>query len=128
TFIQYAIAATKMALDDAKLELTEEVKNTAGTFIGVGMGGLPYIEEQFAKIAEKGPSRISPFFIPAVITNMASDQVSILFGLHGTSYSITSACATGAHSIGEAYNAIRYGQNDVMIAGGAEATVCPMAI
>lgn len=128
TFIQYAIGATKMALEDAKLELTEEVKETTGTFIGVGMGGLPYIEDQFTKIAEKGPSRISPFFIPAVITNMASGQVSIHFGLRGTSYSITSACATGAHSIGEAYNAIRYGQNDVMVAGGAEATVCPMAI
>lgn len=128
TFIQYALAATQMALEDAKLELTEAVKDTTGTMIGVGMGGLPYIEDQFTKIAERGPSRISPFFIPAVITNMASGQVSIAHGFRGTNYSITSACATGAHSIGEAYNAIRYGQNDVMVAGGSEATVCPMAI
>lgn len=127
-FIQFSLAATQMALENAQLPMTDEVKQTTGTMIGVGMGGLPFIEEQFTKITEKGPSRISPFFIPAVITNMASGQVSILHGFQGTSYSITSACATGAHSIGEAYNAIRFGMNDVMVAGGAEATVCPMAI
>lgn len=128
TFIQYAVAATRMALDDANLEITPEVADTTGTMIGVGMGGLPLIEEQVAKILDKGPGRITPFFIPAVITNMASGQVSMQFGLKGTNYSITSACASGAHSIGEAYNAIRFGMNDVMVAGGAESTVCATAI
>lgn len=127
-FIQFAVAAAKMAIENANLEITPEVSETTGTMIGVGMGGLLYIEDQFAKIAEKGPSRISPFFIPAVITNLAAGQVSIMHGLKGTNYSITSACATGAHSIGEAFNAIRFGFNDVMVAGGAESTVCSMAI
>lgn len=127
-FIQFAVASAKMAMDQARLEITPEVAETTGTMIGVGMGGLPWIEEQFAKLMEKGPGRISPFFIPAVITNMASGQVSIQFGLKGTNYSISSACATGAHSIGEAFNAIRFGYNDVMLAGGSEGTVCGMAI
>lgn len=128
TFIHYALASTKMALEAAKLEITPEVALTAGTMIGSGMGGLPIIEEQYDKLKEKGPGRLSPFFIPAVITNLASGQVSIAHGLKGVNYSITSACATGAHSIGEAFNAIRFGYNDVMIAGGTESTVCPLAV
>lgn len=128
TFIHYAVACTKMAVEMAKLEVTPEVALRTGTMIGSGMGGLPIIEEQFSKLKEKGPGRISPFFIPAVITNMASGQVSIEFGFKGLNYSITSACATGAHSIGESFNAIRFGFNDVMIAGGTESTVCPLAI
>lgn len=127
-FIHYAIASTKMALEMAKLELTDEVKLNAGTIIGVGMGGLPIIEEQHTKMIEKGPSRVSPFFIPSVITNLASGQVSIYYGLKGLNYSVTSACATGVHSIGEAYNHIRFGSTDVMIAGGTESTVCQMAV
>ncbi|MBX2986462.1 MAG: beta-ketoacyl-ACP synthase II [Bdellovibrionaceae bacterium] len=128
TFIHYAMACTKMALEHARLDLTDEVKERTGCFIGVGMGGLPMIEEQYTKLKERGPGRISPFFIPAVITNLASGQVSITYGLKGPSYSITSACATGAHSIGEAAKYIRDGVCDYMVAGGAEATVCPMAI
>lgn len=128
TFIQYAVAASKMALENAKLEITPERSEVTGTMIGVGMGGLPFIEEQFTKLLERGPSRMTPFFIPAVITNMASGQVSIELGLKGVNYSITSACATGAHSIGEAYNSIRFGFHDIMVAGGAEATVCKSAI
>lgn len=127
-FIHYAIACALMAVENAKLEITPEVAENTATYIGVGMGGLPYIEEQFKKIQEKGPSRITPFFIPAVITNMASGQVSMRLGLKGTNYSITSACATGAHSIGEAFNAIRFGFQDAALAGGTEAVVCPMAI
>ncbi|PIS12055.1 MAG: beta-ketoacyl-[acyl-carrier-protein] synthase II [Bdellovibrio sp. CG10_big_fil_rev_8_21_14_0_10_47_8] len=127
-FIQYSIAATKMALEHANLQITPENAENGGVFIGSGMGGLPTIEEEYKKLVEKGPSRISPFFIPAVITNLASGQVSILFGLKGPSYSITSACATGAHSVGEAYNYIRHGTCDFMLAGGSESTVCPMAI
>ncbi|MFS4459930.1 beta-ketoacyl-ACP synthase II [Bdellovibrio sp. HCB2-146] len=127
-FIHYAMAASKMALDMAKLELTEEVKNKTGVIIGVGMGGLPIIEEQVMKMKEKGPGRISPFFIPSVITNLAAGQVSIAYGLKGPNYSVTSACASGVHSIGEAVRYIRDGVCDAMLAGGAESTVCPMAI
>lgn len=128
TFIHYALACSKMALEQAKLEITPDVALNAGMIVGSGMGGLPVIEEQFMKLTEKGPGRLSPFFIPQVITNMASGQISILLGLKGMNYCITSACATGAHSVGEAFNSIRYGAYDVMVAGGTESTICPLAI
>lgn len=127
-FIHYAMACTKMALADAKLEMTEDVAARTGCIIGVGMGGLPFIEEQYDKLKEKGPGRLSPFFIPAVIANLASGQVSIAWGLKGVNYSVTSACATGAHSVGEATAYIRDGRCDVMVAGGCEATVCKLGI
>lgn len=127
-FIQYSMAATKMAIESSGLELTEEVKDSCGIFIGSGMGGLPALEEEHTKLMERGPGRISPFFIPAVITNLASGQVSIQYGLRGPNYSITSACATGAHSIGEAYNYIRFGLCDYMVAGGTESTVCGLGL
>lgn len=128
TFIHYSVACSKMALENAKLTITDELSPRAGAIIGVGMGGLPVIEEQFKKFLEKGPGRISPFFIPAVITNLASGQVSIAMNLKGPNYSVTSACASGAHSMGEAANYIRNGWCDVMLAGGSEAVVCSMAI
>lgn len=128
TFIHYAVACAKMAVENAQLTITEEVGAKTGTIVGVGMGGLPFIEEQHSKYKEKGPGRISPFFIPAVITNLAAGHISILFGAKGPNYSVTSACASGAHSIGEAVRYIRDGICDVMLAGGTEATVCPMAI
>lgn len=127
-FTQYAMACSKMALDHAKFQVSPENAERTGIFIGSGMGGLPIIEEEYRKLLEKGPGRVSPFFIPAVITNLASGQVSIAHGLKGPNYSITSACATGAHSIGEAYNYIRFGMADAMLAGGVESTVCEMAI
>ncbi len=127
-FIQYSMAATKMAMENSGLQITPENSTRGGVFIGSGMGGLPIVEEEYKKFLEKGPGRISPFFIPAVITNLASGQVSIQYGIKGPNYSITSACATGAHSIGEAYNYIRMGTCDYMLAGGAESTVCAMAI
>lgn len=127
-FTQYAMACSKMALDHAKYTVTPENAERIGIFIGSGMGGLPTIEDEYKKLLEKGPGRISPFFIPAVITNLASGQVSIAHGIKGPNYSITSACATGAHSIGEAYNYIRFGMADAMLAGGVESTVCGMAI
>jgi 3-oxoacyl-[acyl-carrier-protein] synthase II len=127
-FIQYAMAATQMALENSGLKITPENCERGGVFIGSGMGGLPVIEEEFQKLIDRGPGRISPFFIPAVITNLASGQVSIAHGLKGPNYSITSACATGAHSIGEAATYIRLGLADYMIAGGSESTVCKMAI
>jgi 3-oxoacyl-[acyl-carrier-protein] synthase II len=127
-FIHFALASTKMALADAGLEWPEEQAQRVGAFIGVGMGGLPVIEKQHEILLERGPSRITPFFIPAVITNLASGQVSMAFNIQGPNYCVTSACASGAHAIGEAARYIRDGVCDVMIAGGAEATVCPMAI
>ncbi len=127
-FTQYSMACAKMALENAKLVVDPGLGEKGGTIIGVGMGGLPTIEEQFQKVLEKGPSRITPFFIPVVITNMAAGQVSITYGLKGPNYSVTSACASGAHAIGEAANYIRNGHFDFMIAGGAESTVCAMAI
>ncbi|MBL7671696.1 MAG: beta-ketoacyl-ACP synthase II [Bdellovibrionaceae bacterium] len=128
TFIHYSMAAAKMALDMAKLEITETLADRAGTIVGAGMGGLPMIEEQFTRLMEKGPGRISPFFIPSVITNLASGQISIAHGLRGVNYSVTSACATGVHSLGEAVSYIRQDLADVMLAGGTEATVCKLAI
>jgi 3-oxoacyl-[acyl-carrier-protein] synthase II len=127
-FIHYAVAATKMALENAHLKIDDSNAERIGCFIGVGMGGLPIIEEQFEKFLAKGPGRISPFFIPAVITNLAAGQVSIMLGMKGPNYSVTSACATGAHSIGEAARWIEDGKIDMMVAGGTEATVCRMAI
>lgn len=128
TFIHYSMASTKMALEMAKLQIDDALAPRAGCIIGVGMGGLPGIEEQHTKYKERGPGRISPFFIPMVITNLAAGQVSIAHNLKGPNYSVTSACASGVHSIGEAVNYIRNGWMDVMVAGGAESTVCPMAI
>ncbi len=128
TFIHYALAGTKMAMEMAQLKISEDLAPKVGVIIGVGMGGLPVIEEQYSKLKERGPGRVSPFFIPAVITNLAAGQVSIAIGAKGPNYSITSACASAVHSIGEAYNYIRSGICDVMITGGSEATVCPMAI
>lgn len=128
TFIHYALACSQMALQHANLTITPEIGTRAGSIVGVGMGGLPSIEEQYSRYIEKGPGRISPFFIPMVISNLASGQITIQYGLQGPNYSVTSACASGAHSIGEAAKYIREGICDVMLAGGTEAVVCPMAI
>lgn len=127
-FIQLSLAATKMALDDSKIEFDDELKTRTGALIGVGMGGLPYIETQHKLLFDRGPSRVSPFFIPSVITNMAAGQVTMSHGFKGPNYAISSACASGAHAIGEAAGFIRDGVCDIMVAGGAEAVVTPMAI
>ncbi|MFZ4402675.1 MAG: beta-ketoacyl-ACP synthase II [Pseudobdellovibrionaceae bacterium] len=127
-FIHYSLACTKMALEHAGLTITDDLALRTGTLIGVGIGGLPTIEEQVAKMKERGPGRLSPFFIPGVIANLAAGQVSIAFNTKGPNYSVTSACASGAHAIGEAANYIRRGLCDVMIAGGAESTVCGTGI
>jgi len=128
-FIHLALAGTKMALEDAGLmQLNEEQKDRVGAIVGVGMGGLPYIEKQYDLLKERGPGRVSPFFIPSVITNMASGQISMTYGFKGPNYAVTSACASGGHAIGEATDFIRQGKCDIMIAGGSEAVVTPMAI
>ncbi len=128
TFIQYAIACAKMAFDQSGLVVSDEMAPRVGAIIGSGMGGLPVIEEQHAKVMERGPSRVSPFFIPAAITNLAAGWVTMNHNLKGPSYSLASACASGVHSLGEAYNYIRFGMADAMVAGGTESTVCPLAI
>lgn len=128
TFIQYALVASKAALDNSGLVITDENAPRIGTMIGVGMGGLPLIEEQMTTFLQKGPGRISPFFIPAVITNLAPGQVSIYLKTKGPNYTVTSACASGAHAIGDAAMYIRNGICDAVIAGGSESTVCHLGI
>lgn len=130
-FIHYSLACARMAIEQSGLMNSpdiEELKATTGVLVGVGMGGLPLIEESHGTLMQKGPGRISPFFIPSVITNLAAGQISIQWGFQGANYSVTSACASGAHSIGEAYQYIRNGHAKAMIAGGAESTVCELAI
>lgn len=127
-FIQYTIACAKMAMDQSGYQVTEENSHRIGALIGSGMGGLPLIEEQIRKLVDKGPSRISAFFIPGAITNLASGWVTMYYGIKGPSYCITSACASGVHSLGEAYNYVRFGLCDAMVAGGSEATITGLAL
>ncbi len=127
-FIQYAIACAKMAMDQSGLQITPENTDRTGVFVGSGLGGLPVIEEQKQKLLERGPSRVTPFFIPAAIANLAPGWISMNYGIKGPNFTITSACASGVHSIGEAYNYIRFGLTDQMVAGGSESTVSPLAI
>ena len=127
-FIQYAVAATKLALEDAHLEITEELSPNVGTFISSGIGGLDSFHKNVVEMHERGPSRISPFFIPTMIANMASGYVSIFFHAKGPNSCTTTACAASAHSIGDASRIIERGDADVMIAGGTEAPLVPVAI
>ena len=128
TFIHYAIAAAQMAVDDAKLDPKAEDGDRVGVIIGSGIGGLPLIEEMHRKLVERGPARISPFFIPGLIVNLATGQVSIRFGAKGPSSAPATACATGAHAIGDAFKIIQRDDADVMFAGGSEAVVTPLAV
>ena len=127
-FIEFACGAASMAMKDAALELSEEEKDAAGCFIGVGLGGLMTLEKTKTTIIEKGPQKVSPYSIPGIIANLAAGQVSMAHGLRGPSYCTTSACSSGAHAIGEAFEWIRRGRADVMVTGGAEATVTPVGI
>ncbi|MED1794352.1 MULTISPECIES: beta-ketoacyl-ACP synthase II [Brevibacillus] len=126
-FVQFGLAAAKMAIEDAKLEITAENAERVGVYIGSGIGGLSTWEEQHSVLLEKGPRRVSPFFIPMLIANMASGAVSIQYGAKGPTSSAITACATGTNAIGDALRLIQFDHADVMIAGGAEATVRPMA-
>jgi 3-oxoacyl-[acyl-carrier-protein] synthase II len=127
-FVQLSMAASKLAIQDGHLELSDEDRDNAGCFIGVGLGGLEGIEATGRKLVEKGPSKISPYFIPSVIANLAAGQVSIAYGLRGPSYCITSACSSSAHAIGEAVEWIRRGRTDLMIAGGSESTITGLGV
>ncbi|HQR66611.1 MAG TPA: beta-ketoacyl-ACP synthase II [Thermoanaerobaculia bacterium] len=128
TFVHYAVAAAREAVAGSGVTIGEENAERAGVCIGAGIGGLPLIEEMHKTLLEKGPRRISPFFIPGLIVNMASGLVSILTGAKGPNTAIATACATSAHAIGDAANIIRRGEADVMIAGGTESVVVPLAI
>lgn len=127
-FAQMSLAATKLAFDDGKLELTDEERETTGAIIGVGLGGLTMIEACHETIRTKGPKRLTPYFIPAAIANMAAGQASIIHRLKGPNFCTTSACSSSAHAIGEAAGWIRRGLADVMIAGGSEAAITPLGI
>ena len=127
-FLHFSMAASQQAITDSGIQFSDELKERTGVFIGCGIGGLPAIEETIQTVSTRGPGRISPFFIPQVIINMASGYVSIQHGFRGPNFSMVSACATGCHSIGEAVNYIRYGQCDVMVAGGTEAAICTLGI
>jgi len=127
-YSQFAIAASKMALIDSGLEITEENAYNIGVIVSSGIGGLEVFEEQEQRLLEKGPKKMSPFTIPAMIENMGSGNVSIYLGAKGPNKTIVTACASGTHSIGDAFEMIKNGKVDVMIAGGAEAAITPMGI
>jgi len=127
-FIQFAIAAVSQAIEDANLEINEDNAHRIGIIIGSGIGGLPIIERTYRNLIKGGPRKISPHFIPSSIINMAPGLISIKYGLKGPSYSIVSACATGAHNIGDAARMISYGDADVMLAGGTEMATTPIGV
>ncbi len=128
TFIHYGMAAGMQAMQDSGLEVTEANAERIGVLVGSGIGGLPMIEETHAELTNRGPRRISPFFVPASIIYMISGHLSIKYGLKGPNLAIVTACTTGLHCIGEAGRLIEYGDADVMIAGGAESTVSPLGL
>ena len=131
-FMQYGMAASIQAVRDSGLktngELTEEQAERIGCLVGSGIGGLPLIEDTHAELVARGPRRVSPFFVPASIINMISGHLSIKFGFQGPNLAIVTACTTGLHCIGQAGRLIEYGDVDVMVAGGAEATVSPLGV
>jgi 3-oxoacyl-[acyl-carrier-protein] synthase II len=127
-FIQYAIAASQFAMDDAGLSVTEDIATRVGVFIASGIGGFSTIEREHKALLEGGPRRISPFFIPASIINLAAGQVSIRFSAKGPNSATCTACSASAHAIGDAYEIIRRCDADVMIAGGSEAAITPMGV
>jgi 3-oxoacyl-[acyl-carrier-protein] synthase II len=127
-FIQYSLAATKEALEDAQLNITAENSEQTGVIVGTGLGGLPSIERYHKILLEKGPGRISPFFIPMLIANLASGQIAIQSGAKGPNTCVVTACATGGHCIGDAFRTIVYGDAEAMIAGGTEANITPLTI
>ena len=128
TFIHYGMAAGMQAMQDSGLQVTEENAERIGVIVGSGIGGLPMIEQTHTELTNRGPRRISPFFVPASIINMISGHLSIKYGLKGPNIAIVTACTTGLHCIGEAGRMIEYGDADVIIAGGAESTISPLGL
>ena len=128
TFIHYGLAAGAQALRDSGLDVTDENRAQVGVMIGSGIGGLPMIEDNHTEYVNRGPRRISPFFVPGSIINMISGQLSIMFGLQGPNLAVVTACTTGLHCIGQAGRLIEYGDADVMVAGGSESTISPLGV
>ncbi|WIV10830.1 beta-ketoacyl-ACP synthase II [Proteiniborus sp. MB09-C3] len=127
-FTQFAVAASKLAIEDAGVKLEEISKERFGVIIGSGVGGIETFEEQHKKLLEKGPKRVSPFFIPMMIGNMAAGQISIMLGAKGISETIITACASSTNAIGDAFKVIQRGDSDIIVAGGTEASITPMAL
>lgn len=127
-FCQFAVAASKEALEDAEIDMEKEDAFRVGCSIGNGVGSLQAMEREHTKLVEKGPSKLSPLFVPLVISNMAAGNVSITYGLKGKNINVVTACATGTNSIGEAFRAIQYGDADIMLAGGTESSITPLGI
>ncbi|KOA19053.1 3-oxoacyl-[acyl-carrier-protein] synthase 2 [Clostridium homopropionicum DSM 5847] len=127
-FSQFAMVAAEEAVKDSGLDLNAIDQERFGVIVGSGIGGIATIEEQHIKLLEKGPNRITPFFIPMIISNMAAGNVAIKFGAKGICLSLTTACATGTHAVGEAFHNIRSGSSDIIIAGGAEASITPLSL
>jgi 3-oxoacyl-[acyl-carrier-protein] synthase II len=127
-FVQYGLVAAIMAVKDSGLEVAEDKLHRVGVITGCGMGGLPTIEKYHKISLERGPKKITPFFIPMVIPNMPSGHISMQFGYTGPNLTLTTACAAGTHALGEAYRHIVYGQTDIVVTGGAEAVVCPLGV
>ena len=127
-FCQYAVAATKEALEDAGIDMEKEDPYKVGVSVGSGIGSLQAMEREHQKLLEKGPNKVNPLLVPLMICNMAAGNVSIQFGLKGKNINVVTACATGTNSIGEAFRAVQYGEADVMVAGGTESSVTPIGI
>ena len=127
-FCQFAVAAAGQAISDAGLDMEQEDPYMVGCSVGSGIGSLQAMEREYDRLKEKGPGRVGPMLVPLMISNMAAGNVSIAYGLKGKSLNVVTACATGTHSIGEAYRTIQYGDADVMIAGGTESSITPIGI
>lgn len=127
-FCQFAVCATKEAIEDAGLNMEQEDPFRVGVSVGSGIGSLQSVEREYSKMLQKGPNRVNPLLVPLMISNMAAGNVSIQFGMRGKCINVVTACATGTHSIGEAFRTIQYGDADVMIAGGTEASITPIGV
>ncbi|WP_288215820.1 beta-ketoacyl-ACP synthase II, partial [uncultured Clostridium sp.] len=127
-FSQFAVAASREALEQAGIDMEKEDPYRVGVCVGSGIGSLQAMEKDVLKMKEKGPSRVNPLLVPMMISNMAAGNVAIQFGLKGKCFNVVTACATGTHSIGEAMRSIQYGEADVMVAGGSEASITPIGI
>lgn len=127
-FTQFGVVAAKMAIEDSKLDLSKEDMSRIGVITGTGIGGLEITEEEHSVVVEKGPRRVSPFLIPMIITNMLPGEIAIEYGFTGPNYAISSACASANHAIGNALRLLRYGDADIIITGGAEATITDLAV
>ena len=127
-FCQYAVTAAKEALEDAGIDMAKEDAFRAGVIVGSGIGSLPQVETNYEKIITKGPGKVNPLMVPMMISNMAAGNISIQFGLRGKCTDVVTACASGTHSIGDAFRAIQYGDAEIMVAGGTESCICPTGV